>query len=939
MPLDREKLMSSPALKFLVLGTVRAWRGDVELELGPPQQRALLALLLVHAGHPVALHEIVDVLWGDDRPGTAANLVHRYVGALRRLVEPGLPARGSSRYLVRGSGGYRLDVDPESVDLLRFRRLRFEAARLAELGEHTAAAETLLEALSLWRGPTADGIAPEIRVYPAFTSVDDEMVSALRAAAEQAVAAGPAVADRVLDTVRPAASQHPLDESLQARLMLLLAATGKQAEALAVYRQVRETLGRDLGLDPGAELQAAHLQVLKQEAGPAGPPPGDLTVRPAQLPADLPVFAGRRHELGRLRSLPSGVPVVAVGGMAGVGKTTLAVHWAHQIADRFPDGQLYADLHGFHPGGAITSAADVLQSFLEALGVPAARVPAGLEAQSALFRSVLAGRRVLIVLDNARDSEHILPLLPGTPGSLAVVTSRHRLYDLVALHGATAITLDLLPYADATELMTRRLGRERVVLDEDAAAQIVELSGRLPLTLAMVSAQAAMNPGFSLTAIADDLRRSHGSLDAFAGESPRSDARSVFAWSYRILSPAAARLFRLLALHPGPDCSLASAAALTGEPVTAVRKHFTELLRAHLVTANVPGRFGIHDLLRAYAAELVGAGEDGPARRRVFDHYLHTAWSATGVLYPTGERLLLDPPVDGAAPIHFHDGAPASQWLDDERAVLIDAVEQAARAGFDQQSWQLAATIETYLDRAGSWLVQLEVQTAAQRAAETLGDRRAQAYTRRALGFAEGRLGRIVDASRHLNRALELFAEVGDDKGRARTHRLIAFLANRRGEHGVALSNYRVAGDLYRSIGWLSGEASVHNESGWTHIMLGDLERAIQECRRAIDAHRRNGDPSGEAAAWDSLGLAQHRLRAYDDALESFGHALRLYRAVCDKYLIADTLAHIGDTRHAAGRDGAAAEAWREALEILENLGHPDAGQVREKARSIGALH
>ncbi|WP_127508415.1 AfsR/SARP family transcriptional regulator [Actinoplanes solisilvae] len=918
-------------MRFVVLGTVRAWRGDVELELGPPQQRALLALLLVHAGHPVALHEIVDVLWGDDRPGTAANLVHRYVGALRRLFEPDLPARGHSSYLTRGSGGYKLDVDPESIDLLRFRALRFEAGRRAEAGDHSAAAEALLEALSLWRGPTADGIAPEIRVYPAFTSVDDEVLSVLRAAAEQAAEAGPAVADRVLDAVRLAAARHPLDEGLQARLMLLLATTGKQAEALVVYQQTRDTLAADLGLDPGPELQTAHLRVLQRaEAPPAAVP----AVRPAQLPADLAVFAGRRHELDQLGSLPPGVPVVAIGGMAGVGKTTLAVHWAHRIAGRFPDGQLYADLHGFHPGGAITSAADVLRSFLDALGVPASRVPAGLEAQSALFRSVLAGRRVLIVLDNARDSEHILPLLPGTPGSLAVVTSRHRLYDLVAMHGATAITLDLLPYADATELMTRRLGSDRIVLDRGAAEQIVELTGRLPLTLAMVSAQAAMNPGFALSTIADELRRSHGSLDAFAGESSRSDARSVFAWSYRILSPAAARLFRLLALHPGADLSLAAAQALTGEPNP--RKQFTELLRAHLVTETVPGRFGVHDLLRAYAAELVDPAEAGPARRRVVDHYLHSAWSATGVLYPTSERLLLDPPVDDAVPIHFHDGPRAATWLDAERAVLVDAVEQAARAGLDQQSWQLAITLETYLDRAGSWLVQREMQTTAHRAAEALGDRRAQAYTRRALGFAEGRLGRFAEADRHLSVALSLFAEAGDDKGEARTHRLVAFLANRRGQHLIALEHYRVAGDLYRRVGWLSGAASVHNESGWTYIMLGDLDRAIQECRLAISVHRQNGDPSGEAAAWDSLGLAQHRQEAYEEALESFGHALNLYRMVCDKYLVADTLAHIGDACHAAGRADSAVEAWREALELLEDLGHPDAGQVREKAGLTG---
>ncbi|OJF11001.1 AfsR/SARP family transcriptional regulator [Couchioplanes caeruleus] len=940
-------------MKFCVLGPVRAWRGDTELDLGPPKQRALLALLLVHAGRPVSFDEILGTLWGESPPDTAVNVVHRHIGALRRLFEPDLPARGTSRWLIRSSGGYRLDVDPQSIDLSRFRSLRQEAARLAELDRRGEAAGKLLEALSLWHGPTAAGISPEIRSQQTFTTVDGERLSALKSAAEWVPAAEPAVAEGVLAALRQAALEHPLDEVLQARLMLVLAATGNQAEALEVYRSVRDALAGDLGLDPGPDLRAAQQQVLRlmtptpQTAASPAEEQRAAAPRLAQLPADLAVFAGRRHELDQFRTLLSEsaearpASMVTIGGMAGVGKTTLAVHWAHQVAHLFPDGQLYADLRGFHPSGVVTSPAEAMLSFLDALGVPPHRVPPSLESQAALFRSLLAGRRMLIVLDNARDSEHVRSLLPGAPGCLTIVTSRHQLYDLVAAQGATAVTLDLMPHAEARELLSRRIGAARVGLEPRAAADIIELSGRLPLILAMVSARAAMNRGFSLHSIADELSASHGSLDAFSGESPRSDARSVFAWSYRTLTPAAARLFRLMGLHPGPDCSLAAAACLTRQTAAQLRPQLTELLRAHLIVETVPGRFGCHDLLRAYAGELAqqpeSAEETARARCRLYDHYLHSAHAASSVLFPGRERLELEPPVVGADPVTVLDQPAAVAWLDTELAVLIAAIEQDARHGSGRRSWQLATALELYLDRIGSWQVQWDVQSTAAEAAERIGDRHGEACTQRSLGFVNGRLRRWAEADLHLNRALELFAEIGDRDGEARAHRLSAILANQRKRHHEALDHYRIASELYRSSGWASGQASVHNEVGWTHILLGEYAEAVVRCRQAIEGHREIGDRNGQAAAWDSLGYAQHHMGEYDDALSSFGHAARLYRLTCDRYLEADTLVHIGDAQLAAGRDGPAAQAWRQALEILDGIGHPDADPVRDKVRSLGA--
>ncbi|MEW1825618.1 BTAD domain-containing putative transcriptional regulator [Streptomyces sp. NPDC088196] len=946
--------------RFAVLGPVRAWRGDTELALGPPKQRALLALLLTEAGHPVAVHEIVDALWGQDPPDSAVNVVQRHVGALRRLLEPDLPAGDQSRWLVRGSGGYRLEVEPDDLDLLRFRALRQQAA---QADQPPVATGLLIEALALWRGPAASGIAAEVRCHPAFAALDGEHLAAVKEAAELALEAGPGLGARVLVTLRQAAAQHPLDEGLQARLILVLAATGHQAEALDVHRGVRTRLADELGVQPGPELQAALRRVLARDHAvqastqpaegaeeaadaEAAQPDGVATIRPAQLPVDLPAFTGRRSELAHVQALlptsevpASTVVISAIGGMAGVGKTTLAVHWAHSVADRFPDGQLYVNLRGFHPSGSIMSAAEAIRSFLDAFGVPGQRIPAGLDAQAALYRSLLADRRVLIVLDNARDTEHVRPLLPGAPGCLVVVTSRNQLYGLVAGEGAHSLTLDVLTEAEAREFLSRRLGAERIANEPDAVAEIITLCGRLPLALAVVSARAVVNPAFPLASIAAELSDSEDSLDAFAGEAPVADARSAFSWSYQLLSPEAARVFRLFALHPGPDCTLAAVASLAGLRVGQVRPVMGELARAHLISEPLPGRYGCHELLRAYAAELGrthdSAQELETARRRMLDHYLHTAHAADSVLMPTRDSIQLRPHTAGVTLPRLPDRAAAAAWLETNRSVVLAAIEQDARHGSGEHSWQLALVLELYLDRRGRWSEQLDAQTTAVEAARRLGDISGQAFAHRALGFVCGRLGRPDEADVHLARALELFGEIGDRVGRSRTHRRLAFLANGRGRHEDALDHYSEASALCRAAGRRDGEAGIANEVGWTYILMGKYEDALTECGLAVAAHRETGDRNGEAAALDSLGYAHHHLGDHERALECYEQALRLYREVRDRYLEADTLVHIGDTRRAAHQDTEAALAWREALGILDEIGHPDAADVRRRLTEL----
>jgi DNA-binding SARP family transcriptional activator/tetratricopeptide (TPR) repeat protein len=976
------------------LGPVRAWRDDAELELGPPKQRALLALLLTQAGQPVAVHEILDVLWGQEPPDSAVNVVHRHVGALRRMLEPGLRTSAASRRLVRGSGGYRLDLDNCALDLLRFRALRDEARGFAEGGAPEKATELLIEALGLWRGPTASGIAPQVRAHPVFAGVDREHLLAVKEAAGTALDAGPGLTERILITLRQAAAHHPLDEVLQARLIVVLAATGHQAEALGVYQEVRNRLADDLGLDPGPELRAAQQQVLRQtvpvaavptgEARPASRPPdhentgtrgesaGQVTaeaagtasgnaaadvapaqtrytprVRPAQLPADLSAFTGRRSELARSRALlpeegekASAVVISAIGGMAGVGKTTLAVHMAHEVAHLFPDGQLYVNLRGFHPTGSIMSPAEAIRTFLDAFGVPPHRIPTGLDAQTALYRSLLADRRVLVLLDNARDTEQVRPLLPGAPGCLAIVTSRNQLHGLIAGEGARPIALDLLPQHEAREFLTRRLGADRVAEEQRATDEIIALCGRLPLALAIVSARASVNPAFALSSIAAELREGHGSLDAFAGGDPVTDARSVFSWSYHTLSPGAARVFRLLGLHPGPESSTNAAAALAGLKVQDVRPLLAELVRAHLLTEHAPGRFTSHELLRAYATELARADDPKDvrrdARRRMLDHYLHSAHAADAVLAPYRERITPSPACSGASPEKFGNQRQAADWLATERPVLLAAMNQDARRGSGLHCWQLASTLELFLDRHGRWQEQLAIQTTAMTAAQRLGDVPGQANTHRAMGFVIGRLGRTKEAQEHLLRALELFDEMGDLTGQARVHRYMAYLANGDGGHEQALDHYQQAYGFYRSAGLLSGQASVFNEVGWTHILLGDYEEALTQCRKALAMDQQIGDRNGEAATWDSLGYAHHHLRQYKQALASYGHALDLYREIRDCYLEADTLVHIGETHEATGAIGLAANTWQQALDILDGLDHPEAEQIRNKLQNLG---
>ncbi|MFF3855818.1 tetratricopeptide repeat protein [Micromonospora sp. NPDC002575] len=733
------------------------------------------------------------------------------------------------------------------------------------------------------------------------------------------------------------------------RLLLALGVTPAEAGAWATRweRSVGERLA------PGGSPRAATATAAPDPGRPAADPtpgagpqeqsaaagPGPALPVPAQLPPALGAFTGRQDALAQLDGLladadanPAAPVIAVVTGTAGVGKTTLATYWAQRVRDRFPDGQLHVDLRGFDPRKPPVPPAEAVRGFLDAFEVPRHRVPTGADAQAALLRSLLTGRRVLMMLDNARDADQVRPLLPGASGCLVLVTSRGHLPGLIAVEGARPVPVGLLGPAESRALLAARLGPGRVDAEPGAVDEIVGRCAGLPLALAVVAARAAAHPSFPLATIAAELREAPRRLDPLAGTDPGIDVRAVLSWSYALLGAPAARLFRLLGLAPGPDLGTAAVASLAGTSVAGVRPPLAELVGAHLVTEHRPGRFTCHDLLRAYARELADAdpaADRAAATRRLLDHHLHTAHAAERFLVPPRGPIALADPAPGVTPERVDGRAAALAWFAAEHRCLVAAVEHAASTGHHTHAWQLAAACVSFFDLRGHWSDWTSTQQIALRAARRLGDRGAEAHAHRFLGGAATRLGRLLDARAHQSRALVLFDALGDRLNQAFTHRSLGWIAERSGDHRTALDHDLRALELFRRAGHRGGEAAALNSVGWCHAQLGDHRRAIADCEQALALFDELGDLDGVAMTLDSLGYVHRLLGEHARAAELYRRARGLFAALGDRHGKAEAGANLGDTLHEAGDHEGAAAAWRQALAILDDLGDPKADRVR----------
>ncbi|MFD9285850.1 BTAD domain-containing putative transcriptional regulator [Streptomyces mirabilis] len=944
-------------LRFAVLGPVRAWRGATEIPLGPPQQRAVLAVLLLAEGAHVSTAALSDAVWGINTPPSAATVLRTYIHRLRKVLEADADPAGP---LIRSvQDGYQLRV-PDEFDLRRFRELSARADRARGEGDLIGAANLLREAAALWYGTALAGIRGDHAEQQRHRLTEMWLTTtAARLTVELDLGNSAQAAVELAELV----TEHPLDERFRELLMLAYYRSGRQAAALDSYQEARTLLAEELGVDPGPALQKLHQRLLRADPdliappsrtapasppAPAPPPPLPTTPVPSQLPPALPVFVGREAELAQAASLssPGTVVVSAVAGTAGVGKTAFAVHWAHRVAHRFPDGQLYLNLRGFDPVGVPVSPEEALRTLLVSLGVDLRTLPHDLDALTAAYRTHLAGRKLLLLLDNARDAAQVRPMLPAAADCLAIVTSRNQLTGLVALDGAHPVHLDVLRYSEARALLARRLGAARVEAEPDAVDEIIVRCARLPLALAVAAARGAIRTNSSLATLAAELRFSAKDLDAFQDESDTAaDVRAVFSWSYQALAPEAARLFRLLAVHPGPDITAPAAASLVGRPLAPTRRLIAQLLQAHLLDEAAPGRYTSHDLLRAYAAEVAEAVEPPAdlqaARHRLLDHYLHTAHGAAGLTNRARVLIPLAPVTEGVTPEDFGgDSAKATAWLTAEEAVLTAAVTQAAAHHHDTHTWQLAWAIANHFHLRGLWHDEEAVQRTALDSARRLGDPAAQAYAHRGLGLARAGRGHFAEAAAEAQRAVELFTTVGDLRAAAESYRTLAWAQEQNGDLDAALDAAKQSLELFRTcesqapdpVRVRTSIASALNAVGWNHVLLGEYRQALDYCREALALCLELGDDLNAAHTWDSIGHAHHHLGQYAEAVTAFEHALGLYQRQGDlPWFIAGTLTRLGDTHHSAGDPVAARKAWTEALAIMDDLGHADAGPLRER--------
>jgi DNA-binding SARP family transcriptional activator len=896
-----------------------------------------VGLLALEAGAVLSRSRIIDALWGDRPPRTAVKTLYSHVVRIRQALDDcGLPDVLSTH-----GPGYALHLPRQSVDAWLFEDHVRRARRVQEGGDWDGAAHELRSGLRLWRGdafadgaPAGWGAAELDRLAEVRLAAHEELWQAELNLGNHSVAAE---IERLL-------VHHPRRERPVELLMLALYRLGRHTDALDVYQRLRVRLAADLGVDPGPALQRLYSAILRRDPDldlrrsttplvAAGPPPiaaPSWAPVPAQLPRRVGHFTGRMSELDGLDRLPDGEPdeprIAVVSGPAGMGKTALVVQWAHQALRHFPDGQLFLDLGGAGPETGL-SATDALRHLLLGLGVPADRVPVGLPDQVCLYRSLLAGRAVLIVLDNAGSADQVLPLVPGDEASLLVITSRRRLGGLAAHHAVRLVRLDTLTEPEALALLGRVLGDERIGQEPAAAAGIARLCGRMPLALRIAAAKVAAEPSRSLADVQAELSK-QDRLETLAVEGDSRSVRTVFATAYGSLTRSAATVFRRLGLHPGGTLAAAQlAAAVLGQAPDEVERWVDELSANHLLADLGDGRYALHDLLRLYARERCRlddpADERAGATERILDWYLAVATVSNEALHPSRNRIRpqLRFPV---AQLPFGDSRDRMlAFLDAERDNMVAMVRHAAEQGFDTQAWHLTYLLASYFEFRGHWSDRVELCRWGLRAADRIGDPFARGLMRSSLGVACCEVRRFDEALEHLHEALALSHDSGDRRGQGTAHNNIAVALTGLGNLPGAAAAFGRALAVHSANDNPLGIALALGNLGDILGRLGDTAGSLEHLDRALHLIRSIGSSRFEAVIRDTIG--QTLMRAGDPAggLAHFVEALAIRREIGDRRSEAESLNHVGLAQLRTGDRSAALAGLAEAVDISRDIADP----------------
>ena len=955
---------TSEPLRFTLLGPVRVWRGDRELTLGPPQRKAILATLLLRADQVVTASELVDAVWGDTAPASVHGVVQTHVSMLRSVLEPERPRRGQASVLRSVGNGYSLAVGSATFDLREFEKTLERARQQREEGSARDSVEWYAKALAMWQGeplsaiPGPGAVIERARLSEIVLGVQEERLELMVALGRHTAA---------VTELGALTSAYPVRERLRALHMKALSRSGRRADALQVYTDTRRVMVDELGIEPGSELRDLHRRLLAvdepaqaQQQQPATPPPSQPSrrpiepfmdeplpapVSPAQLPADVADFTGRTALVKRLtamltpRTHRTAPPRALVAGIGGVGKTALAVHAAHQVRQDYPDGQLYVDLRGAGPDAA--DPLNVLSAFLRAFGVSPNSTPADLDERAAMYRSVLAARRVLVVLDDAADAAQIQHLLPGSATCAVLVTSRRRLPEMQWDEQAE---LEGMSREEALTLFSRTIGAERAGKEPDAVAEVVDACGRLPLALRITAAKLVDRPQWTVRSMADKLARERGRLSELRVGSLEVEA--TFHLGYGQLDSASARTFRLMSLPDGPGLSLPAAAALVGEPEPSAEPVVERLVDLNMVASPAPERYAYHDLLRLFARQRAAQTDSQQDRVdamvRLGDHYLGTAATAGWLIQAPSwskERFCLRPYPGG---VELADLKSAFAWFEDQQPALLAAARQFLTDPDLPSGYvvDLITFLELYLANGTHFGEIGQIGELAVRDAERTGDQRVEAWGRRKVGEAHLRRFQLPAAQEQLTRSIAAAEKAGDTGALATAMDLLGSVEFRMGDVEPSLAHLEQALAIAHDSGDVVREAYVLGTIGRTQSERGEFELAVAACEQSRELHEQLGNETGLARTLFMMGLVYQRFRRLVESIDPLEESLAVCLGIEQSFGEGHNLVMLSRGYLADGRAEQAAAAATRARELGQAIGdaHMHALAVAELGKALHAL-